>query len=170
MDYTIVVAASAAEPAPFLYIAPYTGCALGEYFRDNKKHALCIYDDLSKHAASYREMQAFAMFASDLDKSTQALLNRGQRTTEILKQDQYKPLPVEQQIAVIYAATNGFLDALAVHDCRRYEKELLAWLARSQAPLLKAIAEKKDLKGELGDQLKAALTTFGSQFQATAKA
>jgi len=289
MDYTIVVAASASEPAPFLYVAPYTGCAMGEFFRDNGQHALCIYDDLSKHAASYREislllrrppgreafpgdvfylhsrlleraaklnekkgsgsltalpiietqagdlsayiptnvisitdgqiflesdlfnsgirpainvgnsvsrvggaaqvkamkgvagrlrldlaqyreMQAFAMFASDLDKSTQALLNRGQRMTEILKQDQYKPLPVEQQIAVIYAATNGFLDALQVSDCRRYEKELLAWLERSQAPLLKAIAEKKDLKGELGDQLKAALATFASQFQATAKA
>jgi F-type H+-transporting ATPase subunit alpha len=284
MDYTIVVAASASEPAPFLYVAPYTGCAMGEYFRDNKKHALCIYDDLSKHAASYREislllrrppgreafpgdvfylhsrlleraaklnekngsgsltalpiietqagdlsayiptnvisitdgqiflesdlfnsgirpainvgnsvsrvggaaqvkamkgvagrlrldlaqyreMAAFAMFASDLDKSTQALLSRGQRMTEILKQDQYRPLPVEQQIAVIFAATNGFLDALAVPECRRYEKELLTWLERSQAPLLKAIAEKKDLKGELGEQLKAALTQFQGLFQ-----
>jgi F-type H+-transporting ATPase subunit alpha len=115
--------------------------------------------------AQYREMAAFAMFASDLDKSTQALLARGQRMTEILKQDQYKPLPVEQQIAVIFAATNGFLDALAVSDCRRYEKELLGWLERSQAPLLKAIVEKKDLKGELGEQLKAALTAFASQFQ-----
>jgi len=115
--------------------------------------------------AQYREMAAFAMFASDLDKSTQALLNRGQRMTEILKQDQYKPLPVEQQIAVIFAATNGFLDALAVSECRRYEKELLAWLASSQAPLMKAIAEKKDLKGELGEQLKAALTTFGTLYQ-----
>jgi F-type H+-transporting ATPase subunit alpha len=115
--------------------------------------------------AQYREMAAFAMFASDLDKSTQALLARGQRMTEILKQDQYKPLAVELQIAVIFAATNGFLDALAVPDCRRYEKELLGWLERSQAPLMKAIAEKKDLKGELGEQLKAALTTFASQFQ-----
>jgi F-type H+-transporting ATPase subunit alpha len=284
MRYSIVVAAGASDPAPLLYISPYSACTMGEYFRDNGKHALCIYDDLSKHAASYREislllrrppgreafpgdvfylhsrlleraaklnekngsgsltalpiietqagdlsayiptnvisitdgqiflesdlfnsgirpainvgnsvsrvggaaqvkamkgvagrlrldlaqyreMAAFAMFASDLDKSTQALLARGQRMTEILKQDQYKPLPVEQQIAVIFAATNGFLDALAVSDCRRYEKELLGWLERSQAPLLKAIAEKKDLKGELGEQLKAALTTFASQFQ-----
>jgi F-type H+-transporting ATPase subunit alpha len=115
--------------------------------------------------AQYREMAAFAMFASDLDKSTQALLARGQRMTEILKQDQYQPLPVEKQIAIIFAATNGFLDALAVSDCRRYEQELMGWLERSQAPLLKAIAEKKDLKGELGEQLKAALTTFASQFQ-----
>jgi F-type H+/Na+-transporting ATPase subunit alpha len=288
MDYTIVVAASASEPAPFLYVAPYTGCAMGEYFRDNGKHALCIYDDLSKHAASYREislllrrppgreafpgdvfylhsrlleraaklnekngsgsltalpiietqagdlsayiptnvisitdgqiflesdlfnsgirpainvgnsvsrvggaaqvkamkgvagrlrldlaqyreMQAFAMFASDLDKSTQALLSRGQRMTELLKQDQYKPLPVERQIAAIFAATNGFLDALAVADVRRYESELMGWLERDQASLLKAIAEKKDLKGELGEQLKGALTTFAARFQASQK-
>jgi len=284
MDYTIVVAATASDPAPILYIAPYSGCAMGEFFRDHGKHAVCIYDDLSKHAASYREislllrrppgreafpgdvfylhsrlleraaklndkkgggsltalpiietqagdlsayiptnvisitdgqiflegdlfnsgirpainvgnsvsrvggsaqvkamkgvagrlrldlaqyreMAAFAMFASDLDKSTQALLARGQRMTEILKQDQYVPMAVEKQIAVIFAATNGFLDAVAVGDCRRYEKELLVWMDRSQAPLLQAIAEKKDLKGELTETLKAALTEFGAVFQ-----
>ena len=289
MDYTIVVAASASEPAPFLYIAPYAGCAIGEFFRDNGKHALCIYDDLSKHAASYREislllrrppgreafpgdvfylhsrlleraaklndekgggsltalpiietqagdlsayiptnvisitdgqiflesdlfnsgmrpainvgnsvsrvggaaqvkamkaiagrlrldlaqyreMAAFALFASDLDKSTQAQLARGQRMTEILKQDQYRPMPVATQIAIIYAATNGFLDQLPVSDCRRYEKELLTWLERSHKPLVDAITEKKDLKGELGDKLKAALTEFAGVFQPTAKA
>ncbi len=289
MDYTIVVSASASEPAPFLYIAPYAGCAIGEFFRDNGKHALCIYDDLSKHAASYREislllrrppgreafpgdvfylhsrlleraaklndakgagsltalpiietqagdlsayiptnvisitdgqiflesdlfnsgmrpainvgnsvsrvggaaqvkamkaiagrlrldlakyreMAAFAMFASDLDKSTQAQLARGQRMTEILKQDQYRPMPVATQIAIIYAATNGFLDQLPVSDCRRYEKELLTWLERSHKPLVDAITEKKDLKGELGDKLKAALTEFAGVFQPTAKA
>ena len=97
-------------------------------------------------------------------------LARGQRMTEILKQDQYKPLPVEQQIAVIFAATNGFLDQLPVSDCRRYEKELLTWLERSQKPLVDAITEKKDLKGELGDKLKAALTEFAGVFQPTAKA
>jgi F-type H+-transporting ATPase subunit alpha len=110
------------------------------------------------------------MFASDLDKSTQALLARGQRTTEILKQDQYQPMPVASQIAIIFAATGGFLDALPVADCRRYEKELLAWLERSQGPLLKAIAEKKDLKGELGEKLKAALGEFAGQFQPAARA
>jgi len=289
MEYTIVVSASASEPAPFLYIAPYSGCAMGEFFRDNGKHALCIYDDLSKHAAAYREislllrrppgreaypgdvfylhsrlleraaklndkkgagsltalpiietqagdlsayiptnvisitdgqiflesdlfnsgirpainvgnsvsrvggsaqvkamkavagrlrldlaqyreMQAFAMFASDLDKSTQALLARGQRTTEILKQEQYQPLAVEKQIAIIYAATNGHLDALPVSDCRRYERELLAWLERSKGELLRRIAEKKDIKGELGEQLKAALVEFASVFAPTASA
>ncbi len=289
LDYTIVVAASASDPAPFLYIAPYAGCAMGEFFRDSGRHALCVYDDLSKHAASYREislllrrppgreafpgdvfylhsrlleraaklndkngagsltalpiietqagdlsayiptnvisitdgqiflesdlfnsgirpainvgnsvsrvggnaqvkamravagrlrldlaqyreMQAFAMFASDLDKATQALLARGQRTTEILKQDQYLPLPVEKQVVVIFAATNGFLDALAVPDCRRYEKELLLWLERGQGELLRQIAEKKDIKGELGERLKAALTEFAPLFQPAAKA
>jgi F-type H+-transporting ATPase subunit alpha len=289
MDYTIVVAATASEPAPFLYIAPYTGCALGEFFRDNGKHAVCIYDDLSKHAASYREislllrrppgreaypgdvfylhsrlleraaklndkkgagsltalpiietqagdlsayiptnvisitdgqiflesdlfnsgirpainvgnsvsrvggsaqvkamkavagrlrldlaqyreMAAFSMFASDLDKSTQALLARGQRMTEILKQNQYQPMPVEKQIAIIFAATFGFLDQLPVPECRRYEKELVAWLDRRQGELVKAIAEKKDLKGELGEKLKAALTEFAGVFQPAGKA
>jgi F-type H+-transporting ATPase subunit alpha len=289
MEYTIVVAASASEPAPFLYIAPYAGCALGEYFRDAGKHALCVYDDLSKHAAAYREislllrrppgreafpgdvfylhsrlleraaklsdqnkggsltalpiietqagdisayiptnvisitdgqiflesdlfnsgirpainvgnsvsrvggaaqvkamkavagrlrldlaqyreMQAFAMFASDLDKSTQAMLSRGQRTTEILKQDQYKPMAVEEQILIIFAATNGYLDEIPVGDCRRYEAEMLGWMRTSQSELVKAIAEKKDIKGELTERIKAALVEFGKVFQPTARA
>jgi F-type H+/Na+-transporting ATPase subunit alpha len=120
--------------------------------------------------AQYREMQAFAMFASDLDKATQALLARGQRTTEILKQDQYQPLAVEKQVVIVFAATNGFLDPLAVADCRRYEKELLSWLERSQGELLRQIAEKKDIKGELGERLKAALTEFAPRFQPAARA
>jgi F-type H+-transporting ATPase subunit alpha len=285
MGHTIVVSATASDPAPFLYLAPYAGCAIGEHFRDNGKHALCIYDDLSKHAAAYREISlvlrrppgreaypgdvfylhsrlleraaklndkngagsltalpvietqagdisayiptnvisitdgqiflesdlfnsgirpainvgnsvsrvggaaqvkamkavagrlrldlaqfrelaAFAMFASDLDKSTQAMLARGQRLTEILKQDQYQPLPVERQIVIIYAATNGLLDSLPVQECRRYERELYSFLDANQPELLREIAEKKDLKGELGEKLKAALTVFGSVFQA----
>src|SRR5512147_1974990 len=275
MEYTIVVAATASDPAPMQYLAPYSGCAMGEHFRDNGRHVVCFYDDLSKHAAAYREISlllrrppgreaypgdvfylhsrlleraaklsdkngggsltalpvietqagdlsayiptnvisitdgqifleadmfnanirpainvglsvsrvggnaqvramrqvagtlrldlaqyrelaAFAMFASDLDKSTQALLARGQRMTEILKQDQYLPMPVEKQIAIIFAATNGFLDAVPVPDCRLYEKELLAWLERSKGDLLVEIAERKDLKGELGERLKSA--------------
>jgi F-type H+-transporting ATPase subunit alpha len=90
--------------------------------------------------------------------------------TEILKQDQYQPMPVEKQVALIFAATSGFLDVLPVPDCRRYEKELLAWLDRSQGALLKAIAEKKDIKGELAEKLKAALTEFSGVFQPVAKA
>ena len=289
MEYSIVVAAGASDPAPYLYLAPYAGCAIGEYFRDRGKHAVCIYDDLSKHAAAYREISlllrrppgreaypgdvfylhsrlleraaklnekkgggsltalpiietqagdisayiptnvisitdgqiflesdlfnsgirpainvgnsvsrvggsaqvkamkavagrlrldlaqyrelaAFAMFASDLDKSTQAALARGQRTTEILKQDQYQPLAVEKQIVIIFAATNGYLDPVPVPDCRRYEKELYSFLESRHASLLGEIATKKDIKGELTDRLKAALAEFGTVFHPAAKA
>jgi F-type H+-transporting ATPase subunit alpha len=285
MEHTIVVAASAADPAPLLYIAPYAGCALGEFFRDKGGHALCIYDDLTKQAAAYREISlllrrppgreaypgdvfylhsrlleraaklnekngggsltalpiietqagdisayiptnvisitdgqifleadlfnsgfrpainvgnsvsrvggsaqvkamkavagrlrldlaqyrelaAFAMFASDLDKSTQAQLARGQRLTEILKQNQYSPLPVEKQITIIYAAISGFLDGIPVAECRRFEGELYAFLDARHAGLVKDVAEKKDLKGELGDRLKAAIQEFADAFQA----
>src|SRR5437660_6546080 len=270
MDYTIVVAASASEPAPMQYIAPYAACAMGEYFRDSKRHALCIYDDLSKHAASYREISlllrrppgreaypgdvfylhsrlleraaklsdkngggsltalpiietqagdvsayiptnvisitdgqiyletdlfnsgvrpavnvglsvsrvggnaqikamrqvagslrldmaqfralaAFAQFGSDLDKVTAAQLNRGQRLTEILKQDQYVPLPVEKQVIIIYAGTNGVLDDLPVEQCRDFERELYAYVDTMNAGLLKEIEQKK----ALDDKLKA---------------
>jgi F-type H+/Na+-transporting ATPase subunit alpha len=287
MEYSIVLAAAASEPAPLLYISPYAGCAIGEYFRDHGKHALCIYDDLSKQAASYREISlllrrppgreaypgdvfylhsrlleraaklndkkgagsltalpiietqagdisayiptnvisitdgqiflesdlfnsgirpainvgnsvsrvggsaqvkamkavagrlrldlaqyrelaAFAMFASDLDRSTRASLDRGQRTTEILKQDQYQPLAVEKQIVIIFAATNGYLDPVPVPDCRRYEKELYAFLDGRQAELLKQIREKRDIKGELTEKLHAALKEFAPLFQPTA--
>jgi F-type H+-transporting ATPase subunit alpha len=120
--------------------------------------------------AQYREMAAFAMFASDLDKSTQALLARGQRVTEILKQDQYHPLPVEKQVLVIFAATNGFLDSLAVADCRRFEKELLAFLDTRQPGLLGEIAEKEDIKGELTDRIKTALAEFAAVFSPAGKA
>ena len=284
MSHTIVVSASASEPAPFLYIAPYSGSAIGEYFRDKGQHALCIFDDLSKHAAAYREISlllrrppgreaypgdvfylhsrlleraaklsdkkgggsltaipiietqagdisayiptnvisitdgqiflesdlfnsgirpainvgnsvsrvggsaqvkamkavagrlrldlaqfrelaAFAMFASDLDKATQSMLAKGQRMTEILKQDQYSPLTMEKQVAIIYAATNGYLDPYPVTEARRYEKELYTFLETRHPDLLKQIAEKKDIKGELTDKLKAALAEFADTFQ-----
>ncbi len=289
MAYTIIVAAAASDPAPYLYLAPYAGCSIGEYFRDSKRHALCVYDDLSKHAAAYREISlllrrppgreaypgdvfylhsrlleraaklndkkgagsltalpiietqagdisayiptnvisitdgqiflesdlfnsgirpainvgnsvsrvggsaqvkamkavagrlrldlaqyrelaAFAQFGSDLDKATQAALGRGQRTTEILKQNQYEPLPVEKQIVIIFAATNGYLDEIPVPECRRYEKELYSFLEARHPSLLKAIAEKKDIKGELTERVKAALGEFGAVFQGGAKA
>src|SRR5881409_464145 len=279
MEYTIVVAASASEPAPMQYISPYAATAIGEYFRDSKRHALVIYDDLSKHAASYREislllrrppgreaypgdvfylhsrlleraaklsdkngggsltalpiietqagdisayiptnvisitdgqiflesdlfnsgirpainvgnsvsrvggsaqvkamkqvagrlrldlaqfreLQAFAQFGSDLDKTTQSQLERGARLVEILKQDQYQPLPMEKQVVIIFATTNGYLDPYPVAECRRYEKELYAFLDARFAALLKELAEKKDLKGEPTEKLKAALNEF----------
>jgi F-type H+-transporting ATPase subunit alpha len=284
MDHSIVVSATASEPAPFLYIAPYAGCAIGEYFRDRGEHALCVYDDLSKHAAAYREISlllrrppgreaypgdvfylhsrlleraaklndkkgagsltalpvietqagdisayiptnvisitdgqifleadlfnsgirpainvgnsvsrvggsaqvkamkgvagrlrldlaqyrelaAFALFASELDKATQATLARGQRMTEILKQNQYQPLPVEKQILIIFAATNGYLDEFAVSDARRFEKELYTFVETRHGDLLKQIAEKKDLKGELTTRLEEALGAFQEVFQ-----
>src|SRR5262245_50411096 len=285
MDYTIVVAASASEPAPMQYIAPYAACAMGEYFRDDGKHALVIYDDLSKHAASYREIShllrrppgreaypgdvfylpsrlleraakmsdklgggsltalpiietqagdvsayiptnvisitdgqiflesdlfnsgirpavnvgisvsrvggnaqiramrqvagslrldlaqfrelaAFAQFGSDLDKVTQAQLSRGQRLTEILKQDQYVPLPVEKQVVIIYAGTNGFLDELEVSECRAFEQSLYRFLDSSQTALLGKIREKKALDDEIKSQLGAVLKEAKEKFKA----
>jgi F-type H+-transporting ATPase subunit alpha len=284
MAYTIVVSATASEPAPLLYLAPYAGCAMGEYFRDRGRHALCIYDDLSKHAAAYREislllrrppgreafpgdvfylhsrlleraaklsqkkgggsltalpiietqagdisayiptnvisitdgqiflesdlfnagirpainvgnsvsrvggsaqvkamksvasrlridlaqyreMAAFAMFASDLDKATQAMLAKGERLTEILKQDQYKPLSMEKQVLLIFAATNGYLDEIKVSECRSYEQQLYAFMDANRPQILKDLAEKKDLRGDLTDRVRLALDEFGRVFR-----
>jgi F-type H+/Na+-transporting ATPase subunit alpha len=294
MDYTIVVAASASEPAPMQYIAPYAACAMGEYFRDKGKHAITFYDDLSKHAASYREISlllrrppgreaypgdvfylhsrlleraaklsdkngggsltslpvietqagdvsayiptnvisitdgqiyletdlfnsgirpavnvglsvsrvggsaqikamrqvagtlklelaqfrelaAFAQFGSDLDKATQAQLNRGQRLVEILKQDQYSPLPFSKQILIIFAGTGGHLDDLPVEQCREFEKALYAHVDTMNPGLLKQIEEKKvlddALKGEMAKIVKEAKERFVSERQmAAAKA
>ncbi len=283
MRYTIVVAAAAAEPAPLLYCSPYSACAMGEYFRDSGRHALCIYDDLSKHAqayreislllrrppgreaypgdvfylhsrlleraaklksdlgggsltalpiietqagdlsayiptnvisitdgqiflesdlfhqgvrpainvgnsvsrvggsaqiramrqvagtlrldlAQYRELAAFAQFGSDLDKSTQAQLNRGARLVELLKQPQYEPLSVERQIAIIYAGTDGHLDRIAVSDVRVFETELYGVLETRHPEILRGIAEKKQLDDQLKGALQAAVKQFASDF------
>jgi F-type H+-transporting ATPase subunit alpha len=289
MDYTVVVSASASDPAPMQYIAPYSGCAIGEYFRDNKGHALCIYDDLSKHAAAYREISlllrrppgreaypgdvfylhsrlleraaklnnelgagsltalpiietqagdvsayiptnvisitdgqiflesdlfnsgvrpavnvgisvsrvggnaqikamrqvagslrlelaqyrelaAFAQFGSDLDKVTLAQLSRGQRLTEILKQDQYVPLPVEKQVVMIYAGTNSFLDDLEVSECRAFELALYRHLDASYSGLLAKIRERKALDDEIKAELKKALNEAKENFKLAPKA
>jgi F-type H+-transporting ATPase subunit alpha len=283
MEYTIVVAASASEPAPMQYLAPYAACAMGEYFRDSKRHALTIYDDLSKHAASYREISlllrrppgreaypgdvfylhsrlleraskmsnakgggsltslpiietqagdvsayiptnvisitdgqifletdlfnsgirpavnvglsvsrvgfsaaikamkqvgatlklelaqyrelaAFAQFGSDLDKATQAQLNRGQRLTEILKQDQFDPLPFGKQILIIYAGTNGFLDDLPVEQCRDFEKQLYTYVDTMNPGLLKSIEEKKALDDQIKGDMNKTLKEFKERF------
>jgi F-type H+/Na+-transporting ATPase subunit alpha len=289
MKYSIVVEAGASDPAPMQYLAPYAGCAIGEYFRDNGRHALCIYDDLSKHAVSYREISlllrrppgreaypgdvfylhsrlleraaklsqetgggsltalpiietqagdvsayiptnvisitdgqiflegdlfhsgirpainvgisvsrvggnaqikamkqvagtlrldlaqyrelaAFAQFGSDLDKATQAQLNRGKRLVEILKQDQYRPLPVDKQVVIIYAGTNGFLDDLAVEDCLPFEKELYAFMDSSYPNLGKDILAKKQLDDALKAELKKVLDEAKAKFLAEKKA
>jgi F-type H+-transporting ATPase subunit alpha len=289
MDYTIIVDASASSPAAMQYIAPYAGCAMGEYFRDNGQHALCIYDDLSKHAwayraislllrrppgreaypgdifylhsrlleraaklsdalgggsltalpiietqagdisayiptnvisitdgqiflesdlfnagirpainvgnsvsrvggsaqiramrqvagslrldlAQFRELAAFAQFGSDLDKATLAQLNRGQRLTELLKQPQYQPMPVEQQIVVIWAGTNGFVDDIPVEQVRRFEQGLLEFLQNTRGGLLEKIRERKALDNELNQEIRAAVTEFKERFTAEAGA
>jgi len=288
MEYTIVVAAGASEPAPLLYISPYSACTMGEYFRDSGGHALVIYDDLSKHAqayreislllrrppgreaypgdvfylhsrlleraaklkkengggsltalpiietqagdlsayiptnvisitdgqiflesdlfhqgirpainvgnsvsrvggsaqikamrqvagtlrldlAQYRELAAFAQFGSDLDKATLNQLNRGRRLVEVLKQPQYQPLTAEKQVAIIYAATNGYLDPIPVDQVRNYENELFRYLETSRTELMAALTEKKAIDDAIKPELNQALEEFGKSFAATAK-
>ncbi len=288
-DYTIVVAASATEPATMQYIAPYAACAMGEYFRDPKRHAVCFYDDLSKHAQSYREISlllrrppgreafpgdvfylhsrlleraaklsdangggsltalpvietqagdvsayiptnvisitdgqiyleadlfnsgirpginvglsvsrvggnaqikamrqvagslrlelaqyralaAFAQFGSDLDRATQAQLARGQRLTELLKQEQFVPLPVEKQVLTIFAGTNGYLDDVDVGDCQRFERELYQFMDTNYAALLKKIADQKKIDDAQRGELSAALAAFKERFTGAAAA
>jgi F-type H+-transporting ATPase subunit alpha len=283
LPYSIIVAATASEPAPMQFLAPYTGCAMGEYFRDNGKHALIVYDDLSKQAVAYRqmslllrrppgreaypgdvfylhsrlleraaklndklgggsltalpiietqagdvsayiptnvisitdgqifletglfykgvrpainvglsvsrvgsaaqikamkqvagsiklelaqfrEMEAFSQFASDLDATTQRLISRGKRLTEILKQPQYSPLAIEEQVAVIYAGVKGYLDDIKVEDVSRYEQDLLSALRGKGAAILAAIRTDKQIKPETEAQLKALLVAQGKLF------
>ena len=283
LEYSIIVAATASDPAPMQYLAPYTGCAMGEWFRDNGKHGLIIYDDLSKQAvayrqmslllrrppgreaypgdvfyihsrlleracklneangsgsltalpiietqagdvsayiptnvisitdgqifletdlffkgirpainvglsvsrvgsaaqtkamkqvsgsiklelAQYREMEAFAQFASDLDPATQKLLARGARLTQLLKQPQYSPLTMAEQVVVIFAGTKGYLDNVAVDDVSNYETKLLADLRSSGKSLLGAIDEKQKIDDKIEGDLKSYLEKFTSSY------
>jgi F-type H+/Na+-transporting ATPase subunit alpha len=290
MDYSIVVAATASEPATMQYIAPFAAAAMGEYFRDTKRHAICFYDDLSKHAQSYREISlllrrppgreafpgdvfflhsrlleraaklndklgagsltalpvietqagdvsayiptnvisitdgqiyleadlfnagirpainagisvsrvggnaqikamrqvagslrldmaqyrdlaAFAQFGTDqLDKTTQAQLARGQRLMEILKQDQYQPIPVEKQVLLIFASANKYLDDIAVNECGRFERELYPFIEANYGAVLKNIREKKALDDALRAEIRTALDAFKERFMQTAGA
>jgi len=283
LDYSIIVAATASDPAPMQFLAPFAGCAMGEYFRDNSKHAVIAYDDLSKQAvayrqmslllrrppgreaypgdvfylhsrlleraakmsdekgagsltalpiietqandvsayiptnvisitdgqifletnlffqgirpavnvglsvsrvgssaqikamkqvagsikgelAQYREMAAFAQFGSDLDAATQRLLNRGARLTELLKQPQFSPLKTEEQVAVIFAGTQGYLDKLALNQVTRFEQGLLAWMRSEGKGVLDAIRNEKALSDELRGKLKAQIDAFAKNF------
>ncbi len=286
MDYTIVVVASAAEPAAMQYLAPFAACAMGEYFRDTKRHAICFYDDLSKHAQSYREISlllrrppgreaypgdvfflhsrlleraaklndalgagsltalpvietqagdisayiptnvisitdgqifleadlfnsgirpainagvsvsrvggnaqikamrqvvgtlrldlaqyrdlaAFAQFGTEqLDKATQAQLARGQRLTEILKQDQYSPLPVEKQVLIIFAGSNKYLDDLPISECRRFELEMYPFMDTNYSGILKTLREKKAIDDSIRAEMIKALDAFKERFKA----
>ena len=280
LDYTVVVAATASDPAPLQFLAPYSGCAIGEYFRDNGMHALIIYDDLSKQSvayrqmslllrrppgreafpgdvfylhsrlleraakmsdecqsgsltalpvietqagdvsayiptnvisitdgqifletelfykgvrpainvglsvsrvgsaaqlpamkqvagslklelAQYREVAAFAQFGSDLDPATQYLLNRGARLTEVLKQGQYSPMTIQEQVVVVYAATKGYLDKIKVADILSFEKQLFKEIDPS---LLQRIADQRKLSDELNSQLKGFFDAFTDRF------
>jgi F-type H+-transporting ATPase subunit alpha len=284
MDYTIVVVASASEPASMQYIAPFAACAMGEFFRDSKRHAVTFYDDLSKHAqayreislllrrppgreafpgdvfflhsrlleraaklndklgagsltslpvietqagdvsayiptnvisitdgqiyleadlfnsgirpavnvglsvsrvggnaqikamrqvagrlrldlAQYRDLAAFAQFGTEqLDKATQAQLLRGARLTELLKQDQFQPLSVEKQVLVLFAGTNGYLDAIDVSECRRYERELLGFVETNYNAILTTIRDKKAIDDNLRAEIVKALEAFKERF------
>jgi len=282
MDYTTIVAATASDPAPYQFLSPFSGCAIGEFYRDNGKHALIIYDDLTKHAwsyrqlslllkrppgreaypgdvfylhsrlleraakirdedgggsltalpiietqagdvsayiptnvisitdgqiylesdlffsgvrpainvglsvsrvggsaqikamkkvagtlrldlAQYREVEAFSQFASDLDKATRDQLERGSRLVEALKQDQYEPLPVEKQIIVIYAVTNGYVDDYSQESVRNYEKELISFFESNHQDILDEIREKKQLTDDIADRITKALDDLKSQ-------
>jgi F-type H+-transporting ATPase subunit alpha len=284
MDYSIVISSSASDPSPLQYLAPYSGCAIGEYFRDKGQHALVIYDDLSKHAASYREISlllrrppgreafpgdvfylhsrlleraakyseekgggsltalpiietqagdvsgyiptnvisitdgqiylepelfnagvrpainigisvsrvggnaqikamkqvagklrldlaqyrelvTFAQFGTELDKTSQAQLERGKRLTEVLKQEQYSPLPVELQILIIYAGNRGFLDEFEVEDIKEYKQKLFEYAQKEEAELMKKIARKKELSQETDEALNSLLTDFNKMFK-----
>ncbi|MGQ9819598.1 MAG: F0F1 ATP synthase subunit alpha [Candidatus Kapaibacteriales bacterium] len=284
MEYTIVVAANASDPAPLQFIAPYCGCSMGEYFRDNGMHALIIYDDLSKQAAAYRqvslllrrppgreaypgdifylhsrlleraakysdeygggsltalpvietqagdvaayiptnvisitdgqiylepnlfnagirpamnigisvsrvggnaqikamkkvagplklelaqyrELEAFAKFGSDLDKATQQQLRRGARLTEILKQKQYQPLPVEKQIVLLWTATNGYLDQLPIELLSKFESEFYEFMDSAHQDVLDAIIQVKDLTDEIVSNLRKAVEEFVTLFK-----
>jgi F-type H+-transporting ATPase subunit alpha len=288
MDYTIIVNASASDPAAMQFLAPYSGCAMGEYFRDNGRHALTIYDDLSKQAAAYREISlllrrppgreaypgdvfylhsrlleraakmsdargggsltslpiietqagdisayiptnvisitdgqiflesdlfnsgvrpainvgnsvsrvggsaqikamkqvagtlridlaqyrelaAFAQFGSDLDKSTQSQLERGRRLTEILKQGQYQPMPVEKQVVIIWTVTNGLADDIAVEDLKRFEEELLGFIENSHPAVFETLRTKKTIDDDLKSGLRQAIEDFKSSRWESAK-
>jgi F-type H+-transporting ATPase subunit alpha len=120
--------------------------------------------------ASYREKAAFAQFGSDLDKATLAQLQRGQRMTELLKQNQFAPMPIEEQVVVIYAGTNGFIDGLEISDLGRYEQELLSFFKASKADIMAQLKSGSKLKGDLETALKAGLVEFAKQFAPSAKA
>ena len=115
--------------------------------------------------AQYRELEAFAQFGSDLDEKTRLTIERGKRTTEILKQDQYEPMPVENQVAIIYAVTNGFLDDVAVEKVRDWERDFHKYLESSQKDILKLIAEKKELTDEVISKLEKAIGEFKEVYQ-----
>lgn len=178
MEHTIIVAASASDPAPLQYIAPYAGVAMGEYFMDQGKDALIIYDDLSKHAvagrlkldlAQFRELAAFAQFSSDLDAGTKSQIERGRRITEVLKQPPYSPVPMEEQAAILWVVTNGYLDELETEKVKDFENEFLKTVRLKNKKLLGEIADKKEIDEKMTKELEKLAKDFVSSFQKTHK-
>src|SRR5207245_1414611 len=160
----VVVVAPASDPAPFKYLAPYAGCAMGQHWMDSGEHALAVYDDLSKQAEAYRQialllrrppgreaypgdvfylhsrlLEPAAKLGSELDAVSQAQLDRGLRLTELLKQGLNSPMAVEEQVVSLYAGTRGYLDPIPVADVRRFEMELLTWFRTRHREILDAI-------------------------------
>src|SRR5204863_439618 len=173
MAFTTVVVASASEPAPLQYIAPYCGVTMGEYFRDSKRHALCIYDDLSKHAAAYRQLSLLLRrppgreaYPGDVFYLHSRLLARGQRMVELLKQGQYQPLPVEKQVVIIFAGTQGLLDDVPVDAVREFETFFYGWLERKHAQVFSEIRDKKELSDALRETLTEAVNDAKAEFMA----
>ena len=211
MAYTTVVCATASELSPLQYIAPYAGCAMGEYFMYQGKHVLIIYDDLSKHAVAYRalsllirrrpavnpgisvsrvggnaqikamkkvagtlklvysqyrELQGFAQFGSDLDADTKSRLAQGERIVEILKQDRNSPIPVEKQVAILYATVHGYLKDIAVKDIAAYESALYQYLDENVTAggVMEAIRTTGDMKQDTEQQMKDVLAAFTADF------
>src|SRR5436309_664093 len=166
MKYTTVVVASASEPAPLQYIAPYAGVTMGEYFRDGKRHALCIYDDLSKHAASYRQLSLLLRRPPGREAYPGDVFYLHSRMVEILKQGQYRPVPVEKQVAIIFAGTQGLLDDLPVDAISDFETHFYGWLERKGPRILAEIRDKKEIADTLRESLTKAVNDAKAEFVA----
>src|ERR671928_91046 len=163
MEYTTIVAAAAHEAAPVKWMAPFAGAAMGEYFLFNGKHALVMYDDLSKHADAYRQLEAFAQFGSDLDRATQQALTRGEKMVATLNQPQYDPWPTEEQVVGIYAGIHGHLDDIPTPQVQRFQEELREHL-RAEETVYTAIRETGKLDDDTTAKLDAELEKFKNGF------
>ena len=173
MDYTIVVAATASDPAPMQFISPYTGVTMGEFFRDSGKHALIVYDDLSKQAVAYRQLSLLLRrppgreaYPGDVFYLHSRLLERAAKLNDELGAGSLTALPIEKQVLVIYAANNGYVDAYPVTSVGRYESELISFLEGRHGQLLTDVRTKKALDTELEGRVKGALEEFKGQFVA----
>src|SRR5438309_1974289 len=175
MDYTIVVTSSAAEPASLQYIAPYAACAMGEYFRDNKRHAITFYDDLSKHAQAYREISLLLRrppgreaFPGDVFYLHSRLLERAAKLNDKLGGGSLTSLTAEKQVLILYVATSGLLDSVPVPEVRRFEREFVQFVETNYPSIPKNMAAKKALDDGLKAEIKTAVKAFKERFTVAA--